>query len=444
MEKNELRRKIESQNGFSRMPRSLIEKVFDVFEDNEGGEVRMQTMEELNQTYTLLKKAGLSWILSQKLSSLPEEDGSESIRRKLAESKEEFYSPIIKDLEIPKDIKEMVDNVIAAYYRNSGFGQGLKIQPPLEFILNKYLKHGPEQTFESIRNLQPNLDVRNRLSKEGANVDGFEKGIKRSYILEPDKGFVEGSRERIRSEMGYIYEGINSLGLLTGKTENYDFGFMGEELESLEKLLKANRFEQEKESLRMELKKRVQTAKSVLGSVRAVEKKETNVDFYVSQDPLESLHLGQYFSSCLSLSKLGNCREAWGSVVQTMDSNKNVIYAKSENRYVGRNRTVLTDKGILCTKFYPLRDTRLFSEWIDYLESFSEHVNRSILIPTNFVEGYFSGLLEKKVFWKKAKKVPRKVKIYPAYFNAFHSDGLKENKTHEGIEINSEFYVLGE
>ncbi|MFP4112362.1 MAG: hypothetical protein ACLFPQ_03200 [Candidatus Woesearchaeota archaeon] len=69
----------------------------------------------------------------------------------------------------------------------------------------------------------------------------------------------------------------------------------------LEELLYEYEFEKENIEIKKEIQGHIHTIKSLSG------KRKNNIDeiveFYVSTDPFEALHMGEYFSSCLSLVK---------------------------------------------------------------------------------------------------------------------------------------------
>jgi hypothetical protein len=144
--------------------------------------------------------------------------------------------------------------------------------------------------------------------------------------------------------------------------------------------------------------------------------------------------MGQYFGSCLSLAKNHGGCNGWAAVVQTMDANKNVIYAKNaDGKYVGRNRTALTDRGILCTRFYQNGNMNLNDAWIDYLSEFATHTGQEVMIPLTFATPSMASILEKKLAEGKVSKERRAPEIDSGYYSAFYGDGLGVKRSISGI-----------
>ncbi|MFP4400862.1 MAG: hypothetical protein ACLFPQ_03205 [Candidatus Woesearchaeota archaeon] len=123
-----------------------------------------------------------------------------------------------------------------------------------------------------------------------------------------------------------------------------------------------------------------------------------------------------------------------------MDSNKNVIYAKdSQGNYIGRNRTVLTDKGFLCTRFYNNgSDYDLGISWLDYLIQFGQKVNADIIIPKIFTNPSIDNQLRKNNI--SSQKI--QAEIQPSYFNLFYGDGLDVSKNDNTLTVSTDAYII--
>ena len=124
--------------------------------------------------------------------------------------------------------------------------------------------------------------------------------------------------------------------------------------------------------------------------------------------------------------------------------NKNVIYARAKDgRYLGRNRTALTDQGVLCTRFYENGDMNLNDAWVDYLEAFANNAGQNVMIPTIFTPVSMRKVFEEKMGEGRITKEQRSVRIEPAYFDAFYGDSLRTKKIlGGGVQVDAEVYVI--
>jgi len=389
----------------------------------------------------LNRKIGVEGIVEETLSKLPSDCSSEDVIQVLNGIKREVYATVTGGVEVPRELEDVVGNIVVAYHKNTGRSEGVNIRPALEFIVSNYLQHGAQQTFQAIRELEPNRKVRKSLEKRGVNVEAFKKGIERTYHVSTDEGSLSRLREKINAEFEQVYDRLGQLELEEGQLEELREGGLREQLEKVEKFVSKYEFNDETKALKPEIKGHIQTARSMTGSIKEM---EADARFYVSQDPFEALHMGQYFGSCLSLAKNHCGMNGWASVVQTMDSNKNVIYARAEDgRYLGRNRTALTDQGVLCTRFYQNGDMNLNDAWVNYLEAFADHTGQDVMVPTTFAPLSMTKVFEEKMGEGRIKREQRSVRIKPAYFSAFYGDGLSTRKTLDGaVQVDAEVYVI--
>jgi len=386
-------------------------------------------------------KIGVEGIVEETLSKLHSDCSSEDVTQALNRIKREVYATVTRGIEVPRELEDVVDNIVVAYHKNTGRSEEVNIRPALEFIVSNYLQHGPENTFREIRKLEPNRKLRKKLMKKRVNVEAFEKGIERTYHVSTDEGSLSRLRERINAEFEQVYDRLGQLELEEGQLGELREGSLREQLEKVEKFVSKYEFNDETKALKLEIKGHVQTARSITGSIKEI---EVDARFYVSRDPFEALHMGQYFGSCLSLAKNHGGMNGWASVVQTMDSNKNVIYARAEDgRYLGRNRTALTDRGVLCTRFYQNGDMNLNDAWVNYLEAFADHTGQDVMVPTTFTPLSMTRVFEERMSGRRITKEQRSVKIEPAYFSAFYGDGLSTKKTLDAaIQVDAEVYVI--
>ncbi len=425
-----------------------------------GKEDTVKALRELNKTWSFLRDVGANQILVERLSSLPNSSGGNAVIDAIAGSRRQCYSAVTGDVEVPKGLEQMIDNVVVGYYKNSGTSHGINIQPALALIASTYLQTGAEATFKAIRELEPNKKLRTQLDREGIDVEAYKTGVSRTYHVATDENSLNRVRERINAEVDQVWDRLKLLytpkeegnkeldketlakqNQLKEQVEELKQGSLREQLDKAEKFVGAYEFDDESKPLKLEVKGHIQTARSLTGTLKEM---DADATFYVSKDPLESLHMGQYFGSCLSLSKNHSGCNGWASVVQTMDANKNVIYAKTEDgKYVGRNRTALTDRGVLCTRFYQNGDMNLNNAWLSYFGDFADNVGQDVMIPTTFTPTSMSSILEKMVAEGRASKESRTVSIAPAYYTAFYGDGLITRKTEDGtIQVDAEVYVL--
>lgn len=396
---------------------------------------------ELNKTHYFLSHVGALYLLDKKLESAPEGIDVGKFLSFFADIRRESYSNVIgEDVDVPDELSEMLDNIVVAYYNNESNGH-IDMQSALKLITSTYLAEGSEASFNALRELEDNKTLRRIFSTQGVDINAFETGITRTYHLTTDTNQLERIKERIKSEFRTIYDRMRLLDIDDSQFSALQEASVTEQLAGVEKLLKEYKFTDETADLKNEIKGHIHTVKSVGGTMKEM---EDDVEFYVSTDPFEALHMGQFFHSCLSLTKNHGGVNAWASVVQVMDSNKNVIYAKGSNgNYVARNRTVLTDKGILCTSFY--QNGNLFTEsaWIDYLTAYGQEVGQDVLIPSRFASSIMQRKLDKLSSNGKVIKEERVLLIEPAYSGAFYGDGLLTSRLDDGrTRVKAEVYVI--
>ncbi len=346
---------------------------------------------ELNKTDQFLREVGTPGKLPERLRQLPEEVNFPTIMDAIVGVRRECYATVVgENVNVPKELEAMIDNVVIAYHKETGGIYRVNIQPALRLVASTYVQEGPARAFEAIRELEPNKKLRKKFIQQGINTDAYEAGIKRQYHVSTNGQELERIKERIKSEMGQIYDRVSQLEIEEEALKELQQGSLREQLEAVEKFLGQYEFTKENESLKPEIKGHIQTVRSINGRFKEA---EDDVNFYVSTDPLEALHMGQYFNSCLSLVKNHGGVNAWAAVVQVMDSNKNVIYARgSDGKYLGRNRTALTDQGVLCTRFYQNGNLYLDEAWVDYLSQFADEVRQDVMVPTTFA---LSGMSKK-------------------------------------------------
>ncbi len=439
-------------------PNKLIQTTLEKLGDS-GKEDTVKALRELNKTWDFLNEVGANQILIERLGSLNESNEGKDVIDAIAGSRRQCYFSVTGDNEVPTGLEQMVDNVVVGYYKRTGISNGVDIQPALKLITSTYLQEGAQATFEKIREIEENKHLRTKLKREGIDIDAFERGISRTYHVATDENSLNRVRERINSEVEQVWDRLGQLykqdenneeideeelekqNQLKEKLEELKKGSLRDQLDNAENFISDYEFDDDTKPLKLEVKGHIQTARSLTGTLKEM---NTDATFYVSNDPLESLHMGQYFGSCLSLSKNHGGANGWASVVQTMDSNKNVIYARTQDgKYVGRNRTALTDNGILCTRFYQNGDMNLNNSWVDYLQGFADSVKQDVMIPTLFTQNSMSNILEKMLAEGEVSKENRSVNIAPAFYSAFYGDGLAVRKTEDGsIQVDAEVYVI--
>ena len=397
---------------------------------------------ELNKTYNFLQNVGATEIISERVKAIPEGADYDTVIEAISGARRQCYSAVTgQDVEVPRGLEDLVDNVVVAYYKNTGTYNGVNIRPALQFIMSIYLREGSEKAFEAVRCLEQNRGIRAKFEQKGVNVDAYERGINRQYHLRTNGSELERIKERIQSEVEQIFDRVGQLNVEEEQVTALQQGSLREQLDAVEKVIGSYEFNDENKGFKLEIKGHIQTARSINGTVKEM---EYDVDFYVSTDPLEALHMGQYFGSCLSLSKNHGGINGWASVVQVMDSNKNVIYARtSDGKHIGRNRTALTDQGVLCTRFYQNGNLYLDDAWVDYLSHFADGVRQDVMIPAIFATSGMKSKLEQMMIEGKVAKEQRTVQIDPAYFSAFHGDGISTAKSEDGrIKVDGDMYII--
>lgn len=84
-----------------------------------GKEDTVKALRELNKTWSFLRDVGANQILVERLGSLPDSSGGNAVINAIAGSRRQCYSAVTGDVEVPKGLEQMVDNVVVGYYKNS-------------------------------------------------------------------------------------------------------------------------------------------------------------------------------------------------------------------------------------------------------------------------------------------------------------------------------------
>ena len=394
---------------------------------------------DIENTYGLYKTSGVqrgSFI--NRILTLEQNSSYEDARKLLIELRREPYFDLIgKDIEIPEGLEDKLRKLLPIY-RDTDKGKkgGVDIRQELRFIAQNYVKLGPEGTFEAIDNLPKNKRLRKNSKKNGVNIDAFEKGIRKTYTILPDKYALQRTKDTIRDHIEILNLKLDIIGYTAPiEIDGMDSGKLEEQLEKTEKFLGSQSTDIDGR-LKFEIKDKIQRVRSFKGTLKNL---ETSVEFYVSQDPIEALLAGEYFNSCLRPDGIN----FWGAVANVMDSNKRVVYAKTaDGKYIGRNRVILTDKGIITTRFYGNGSVDLNKEWIDYLSSYANETGQDVMIADSFANGMGKELskMEKE---GKVQLEQRTVHVDPAHTGTLHCDYLEyKMKKERGYKIQGNFYVI--
>ncbi len=423
----------------------LISK-FDV--EATGKRTLTKIFQELNKTYAFLENLpdfdGQKTLL-EKVRKIKEASTPEQVLAEIAGIRKKYYSDVIGDAEVPKQLEESIDNIVYGYYTNSGKNVGINMQEPLRFIASTYARKGPTETFNAIRTTEENLKLRKKLQKKGTRICAYERGIRRTYNLRTADNEAERMKEKIESEFNTIYDRMREV---IGEVDEEAMAQLKtldlkDQLMLIENFAESYEFNKENERFKQEIEGHIETIKRLNTKTKEI---SDTVEFYVCQDPLEALHMGQYFGSCLSLAKNHGGINGWASVVQTMDSNKNVIYAKGSGaKPIARNRTALTDKGVLCTRFYQTGNLFMDHAWISYLTDFSDKLRQEIMIPSFFATHAMQTKLAEmmKTAPERVVMEERTVHIQPAHFSSFYGDGLSTQVLKDGrIQVTTNAYVI--
>lgn len=428
--------------------KSLIQQALEKLDPASNKKQYVQVLSALNDTYRFL--CGIYYHFGEEisghLSNLNASSSAEEVIHTIKQAKHRFYEKVLGEgYEIPEQIQALVDNVVTCYFNRGGLDelkhQETNIQNALKVIMEAYVQGGAIKSLNAVKKLSGNQKVRELLKSRGVNIDAFENGIQRTYHVKTDEDQERRVRTRIESEFQIIYNRLSNVNIPVGDIDKIKNSDWLQQLRSIEELLGQYQFDEQTKPLKKEIKGHIQTIKSMGGTTKEI---EDDVDFYVSQNPLESLHMGQYFSSCLSLAKNHGGVNGWVAVVQTTDSNKNVIYARDSNgNYVGRNRTALTDQGVLCTRFHQNGNLFLEDAWIEYLTDFGKEVQLDVIIPAMFVSPIMKEKLESLKEDGNVLLESREIRIAPAHFSTFYGDGLLTQRSENGeIKINTEVYVI--
>jgi hypothetical protein len=418
-----------------------IHRMLSHLDEKTGKKELVHVVSEFINGYNAMRDMKGETKLHETLEQIKGTISAQQMLQLLCNARIEFYAPVIgKGIIVPKGIEQVVDDITITYYKNSGRHDNVDIKPALSFIAQTYLRQGPEATFRAIQELEPNKKIREKYNRRNINIDAFKEGIQKSYTLRTVQDQAAHLQERINSELGIIHNRLALMGLDSTTISNLRAGTIAEQAEAVQDILSSYQFDSQNIRYKAEIKGHLHNIQSLHGAVKET---EDEVLFYASTDAFEALRMGSFFHSCLSIGRLDGVN-AWASVVQVMDANKNVIYARgSQGTYYGRNRMVLTNNGIVCTRFYSNGGMAMDDAWLDYLVDLGRAVSTDVLIPKIFVGKTMQDLLDNKVQQKTAALETRTLRLEPAYFQVFYGDGLSMGEGKDGaIDIMSQMYVL--
>ncbi|MDO8556083.1 MAG: hypothetical protein Q7R96_02825 [Nanoarchaeota archaeon] len=432
------------------VPDDLISLLLSRLEKHPGKENLTKALVALSRTYSLLTDVSKAenifdtakTTLQNELTELPSNAGYTAVVDTLTTLKKKYYAPLTQGQPVPTTLEPLIDPLVIGYHKNTG-GAETPIRPTLTLLVSTYLKEGATKTRQALDALPGNKKLLKNLKRNGIDVTTYRTGIQKVYTVGTDEQSLQRLEERVNTEMAQAFQRLEYLELEEEIVQTLHEGTKKEQLEHLEKLLAEYQSDEQTKPFCEEIRGHIQKARSIHGTIKDT---QTTATFYVSQDPIESLHMGQFFGSCLSLAKNHGGCNGWAAVVQTVDANKNVIYARTkEGQYIGRNRTALTDQGILCTRFYQNGSMNLDHAWIDYLQAYGEHTQQEIMLPAIFVTPSMRKVLEKNIEQGTVHLEERTVTIQPGHYAAFYGDGVPTSKeTNRGIEITTQVYVLAQ
>jgi hypothetical protein len=368
---------------------------------------------------------------------------------KIKDLRVSLYSDVIgSGNTIPEKFKEEFDNILFAYYKfknsdgdyrvRSSESEGFNLESSIKLIAQSTAGVDCDFAFKQIQDLDENVKVRNKLESLGVNVSAFENGFTKNYNLETDSNLNKRRSLRLSEEFNVVYDRLKDLDL------GFDFSRLEEfdvysRVSLIEDALKSDSKKSSKRlNLESEIKNHLNSIMSMNGVLKNEKSESLGVDFYVSRSPIESLHMGEYFGSCLSLGKGDVGINGWASVVHTMNSNMNVIYGKDENgNHVVRNRTFLTDSGIFTTRFYQNGNLSVENAWVDYLENLSRDVGVPVYVPKNIINSFMKDKL------KNNEIVSASGILLPGAIDESYGDGLNIYRLKNGMmKIDDECYKI--
>jgi hypothetical protein len=341
--------------------------------------------------------------------------------RMLRVIRKKTYTDFLEHHEIPSEYKEEYELMIMAYHTLSDDRQETKRN--LKRIALATLS--VDNPWKKIDAFPENKKIVDFYAALGIDLSILRESYMTLYNAKTAHSYESFLSEKIEMEQSIITNRLEALHIspVTTKLSPAEY------IERVHEVLEGNN-----DPLAREIRGHLLT----IGSLRINRnQKDKAVHYYISTDPIEGLMSGQYFKTCISLVKHHSAINAWAAVTQIYDSNKVVMYAKTEDDvYVGRQRAMMTDKGLICTSFYQNGNLDLSSGWVDFFTHFYSETGVPIIIP----EGYRSA---GKIF----KRFPKKnMTLYVPEIerNRFYTDGLFPIKSQNNPAIiDGIFSVIG-
>ncbi len=314
---------------------------------------------------------------------------------------EQYLEKPLDDLQEIKNVDELVNILI--YMKNmSGEDDDGEDeegnQGVLKEIIHKYLTSGSKAAWDYIKTLGGNEDYKdekNFLEGPGAmkfvvkEVEDVEQFIRsrKQMLYEDIKRHMEWLKNDYSKDKKVV-DAIEKLSIQFG--ENVDEDIL--KIKTILAELKAKELGkggiQKSNSHAKDMEERIFNIQNLKAQTLRNVTDEITID--ISQDPIETLHLGVGFPSCLDCIDGEYKVHAFENLV---DLNKRVIYVKdSQGRRIGRVVLALAKEGekkiiLPISIFYTNTTFDLNGHMLSFLKAYSRHTGYNLLITNNIISG---------------------------------------------------------
>lgn len=283
---------------------------------------------------------------------------------------------------IPAELKNAVEGYLTVDHNKEHLGKLIEI----------YALEGAQAATRWAYELGGNRQVLKVMSKRGTDIGQINK-FEVSFAASKPMDFVEKNKIRVAQIYSEIISLVHQLGYgdleqlgvkRSGKTEQDAVAIY----QKLLKISEEKKFVREQKLIIEDIKDHINGIRTSVGQLYAAEE-GARLKFFISADPIQKMQLGVGFNSCLDIRRGAF---SYGAVARGIDANNIVLYASKvgDAGTVGRVSLVDTDSGLLVNSgFYENTVYDLHGKengWVSAIAELSRSANRSVLIPTRFVD----------------------------------------------------------
>lgn len=344
-------------------------------------------------------------------------------------------TPILNEV----DVGPMVDRIANIVYSRNESGQ---IYRALTELLRLYIK---KKDPDAIKQYIYTKHAQSSLRSARYDLDPIMNGCSLKKKVSTASDVKDRKTRRINAQFEEFFEHMDGLGIDTESIMmNLNIKQPGTYDEAkaiyeafLELLGKEHDDITEFENILLDIRQHVHAIKSLEAEIIKRQESE-QVEYYISLDPVEKMHMGAGFSSCMNIEK--NFKLIHPLAIG-LSWDKQIAYVKnSKGNRIARRILILTDKCIIVYNEFFNTQLDLDEGWVEFLQKLADATGKTVIIPN--VGEISSSFLEtvKKHGAKPVKNFKCEL-LQDEYRSYFRSD-LAIKKIDSKITIKSGYKII--